>query len=262
MRKPILALLIAIAVAAVGCGGGPSLPPATEGGGWILETLVIDSGIVSTAPGVTVRGEWQKDLIGAAGDPSTFTVVTNVLGLAALGSARAPATWKVTWLSGGGQGNLCDGQSSTDDIALNSIELFVCTIFRFGTGASVSTSASASAFSFLPNPLDISAPPGTVTITGQGFTAQYGMPLVRYFDLSGNLLGQSNAQSVAPDGTWIQAPTQDVSSLPSGTYVGFLYDANASGGWDFLGTVPVTVVAPTPPPPPPPDDGCNPCLIQ
>jgi len=80
------------------------------------------------------------------------------------------------------------------------------------------------------------------------------MPLIQYFDLNGNLVAQTNADAIAVDGTWMSAPVPDISQLPVGTYVGFLNNANSSGGYDILGSVSLQVVLP--PPPPPPTDPC------
>lgn len=263
MRKNTVVPLILAIVAIVGCdtGGEPTIPPSTVGGGWILETVIIriTNGVVTflgVAPGVTVSGQWLNDLPGAAGNANPFTVTTNPLGLAALGSARAPATWKVTWIAGGDP--LCAGHSGTNVVSVGALEEFQCFI-------EITTSvAFESPFAFSPQPLDASNPPATVTITGQGFSAQYGMPLIQYFDIYGNLVAQATAQSVAPDGTWIQAPSPSFVGIAGGTYAGFISNATAGGGWSLLGAAAVTVVSPIPPPEPEPEpDPCDPfCEIQ
>ncbi len=90
-------------------------------------------------------------------------------------------------------------------------------------------------------------------ILGSGFNQQFGMPLLQYFDLNGNLVAQSSADAVAADGSWMSTPVPDISQLSVGTYVGILNNANSAGGYDILGVVSVQVV---PPPPPPPIDPC------
>jgi hypothetical protein len=74
------------------------------------------------------------------------------------------------------------------------------------------------------------------------------MPLVRYYDMSGTLLNQANVTSMASDGTWVTAPIPDLTQIVAGSYVGILYNANANGGYDFIGTTSVNVLDPIIPP--------------
>lgn len=69
-----------------------------------------------------------------------------------------------------------------------------------------------------PSSADLTAPPSSVTISGQAMDATYGMPLVEYFDGQGYLIGSINATAVAGDGSWLTAPAPDLSSVYSGTY--------------------------------------------
>lgn len=69
-----------------------------------------------------------------------------------------------------------------------------------------------------PSSADLNAAPASVTISGQAFDATYGMPLVEYFDNLGYLIGSVTATEVAADGSWVIAPTPDLSSVYSGTY--------------------------------------------
>ena len=73
------------------------------------------------------------------------------------------------------------------------------------------------------------------------------MPLVQYVDLSGNLIAQANVTSVASDGSSASAPMPDVSQVVIGSYYGIVYNANASGGFDFLAITSVTVLDPPTP---------------
>jgi len=70
-----------------------------------------------------------------------------------------------------------------------------------------------------PSSIDLNNPPTTVTITGQGFDATYGMPRVEYFDSSsGFLLGSVFATSVSGGGTSLVANVPNLSGAYSGTY--------------------------------------------
>jgi hypothetical protein len=118
-------------------------------------------------------------------------------------------------------------------------------------------------FVFSPNPIATDGSSGSEAIvTGSGFSAQYGMPLLQYFDLNGNFVTQANADAVAADGSWISSPIPDISQLPLGTYVGFMKNANSSGGYDLVGATSVQVVLPRSPPSPPDPCPTNPCMPQ
>lgn len=247
-------LVVLIALVACDSGSGPTLPPSTAGGGFFVETRFQEEAFPPVlVGGVQVNLEWAKDLPGAQGSPATQDVITDVdTALAAVPNGRAPATWNFLWVAGSVSG--CSGVNLDANVILDGIELFTCTEINDAPEAG---HVITSPFQFEPNPLDTSSLPATVTITGQGFSTQYGLPLVQYFDLSGTLVAQMNAETVSSDGTSIAAPPPALSGVVSGTYVGFISNANASGGWDLVGTVSLTVAAPAPPPPPPPP--CKPC---
>lgn len=82
------------------------------------------------------------------------------------------------------------------------------------------TVGSNANFALSANPASVylPSPPTTGTITGQGFEATYGMPTVDYFDANGYLIGTVYANSVASDGTSLQANIPDLSYIYSGTY--------------------------------------------
>lgn len=253
MRKLPLAVLAASFVVLTGCpSSGPTLPPTTSGGGFFVQTLTsFNAQPPVIAPVTQVQGKWRSDLPGAAGNPSTFTLTTNSAGVGIASNGRAPANWNFEWLFS--LVSACEGQSVNavvhfvdDDVGL----LCVVTTVAGGESATGSTTAD---FVFSPTPVVTDGSSGSEAfVTGQGFSPQYGMPLLQYFDLNGNLVARANADSVASDGSWISSPMPDVSQLLDGTYVGFVSNANANGGYDLVGATTVQVV---PPPIPPPDNG-------
>src|SRR5689334_5142704 len=87
-------------------GCKPSLPPATPGGGFVIETLYFpQTGPLQVVGGITINASFVRDFdFTSAGDPSSFSVVTNALGLASAAGKRAPATWDFLWVSGGDPG--------------------------------------------------------------------------------------------------------------------------------------------------------------
>jgi hypothetical protein len=264
MRKALSLLLVLFVLAlSSGCPSGPSLPPSTAGGGFFIQTLTsFNLAPPVIAPVTQVKGTWVKDQPGAQGNPSTFNLTTNSAGVGVSNNGRAPADWKFVWVF-----SLvapCEGQSVTvtvhfvdDDVGL------LCSVEVVGGVAQSATGNAMADFVFSPNPLVTDGSSGNEAfISGQGFSKQYGMPLLQYFDLNGNLVTQTNADGVAADGSWISAPVPDVSQLPLGAYVGFMSNANASGGYDLVGATSVQVTLPPPPPPPPDPCPTNPCMPQ
>src|SRR2546425_10170684 len=73
------------------------------------------------------------------------------------------------------------------------------------------------------------------------------MPLLQYYTLDGSLAAQENASSVSPDGTTVQAPVNNASSLIPGNYAGFVSNAGPNGTWNLVGASAVRVIGPFPP---------------
>ena len=262
MRK-LLALLLTLSMFGLtGCPSGPTLPPTTAGGGFFISTFTsfnLSPPIV--APVVQIKMTWKKDLPGAVGNAATQNVTTNSAGIGIAGNARVPATWNFKWVFAlvgpcEGQNLDADAKEVDDDISL------VCTTETIG-GIEQATASVLPDYSFSPNPIATDGSSGSEAfISGSNFSELFGMPLVQYFDLNGNLITQANADAVAPNGTWMSAPVPDISQLPVGTYVGLLSNANPNGGYDVIGSVTVQVVPPPPPPPPPDPCPGGICIIQ
>src|SRR2546425_10383481 len=139
MRTLARAILLIGFALITGCedSAPPTLPPATPGGGFIIETLFNDNGITSTAPGVAVIGDFQADLPGGAGDPARFTVITDSQGLAPAVGKRAPASWKFTWVNGPPPAQICANEWVVLDVPLDDIRQLWCniTIVVLGTSS-------------------------------------------------------------------------------------------------------------------------------
>jgi hypothetical protein len=234
--KWLLLLLSAIVIAGCEDNPPPTLPPATPGGGFIVETKKTENGGPPiTDPSVEIDGDWQRDLVGAAGDPSHLTVITNTIGLAAAGGKRAPANWKFTWTAAPDDSEVCARQTLKQDVALDGIAYLQCDVTTV-------VILSAAAFSFSPNPVYTLAAPPTGTVSGQGLTTTYGMPMVQYYKMDGTFVGQENATSVSSGGTSMQISGFNISHLPSGAYAGFVSNAAPGGVYNYVGTGAVTVV--------------------
>jgi hypothetical protein len=255
--RSVLAALSLVVLCAYSCGG-PSLPPSSGGGGFFIETEFLSTtGPITPqpVPFVTTGWTWLNDVSGftAVGDASPFQNTTNSAGIGVSANGRVPAMWAVSWISGGPA--VCIG--APDDPVFGHFQSNpgrTTEVLCFERPASQSLQASQD-FGFSPDPVYTDGSSGgTATISGQGFSSQYGMPLLQYYDSNGNLLQQTNATAVASDGSWITAPVPDISQLQIGAYVGFLYNMDSTGRYIYLGTSSVFV---SDPPPPPPDGGCG-----
>lgn len=237
-------LLLPASLMLVGLLGCPpqqtsTLPPATNGGGWILSTGVIDNAVIGAAPETTVSGVWQSDSSGAHGDPSSWEVTTNAVGYYPLDNARVPAAWKFTWISSQTAPPDCDGVTTTGTPSFkNQVEEFNCIIIE------VEGEAESGSFTFNPSPLNPASIPETATITGSGFVRHYGMPVVQYFDLNGNLVAQQAASSVSADGTTLSLIPPPISEMTAGTYAGIINNINGDGSYEYAGTTAVNVSLP------------------
>jgi hypothetical protein len=238
VRKLNSVLLLVMVALIGGCPSPPpTLPPATPGGGFIIETgLSFNGGPAVSTAAVGVTATWQGDLPGAGGDPTQFNVVTNQLGLASASGKRAPAQWNFKWYFAPGPASACVGQSVTESVQLNDIAASDCQIYQ--TSNSV---VSWGAFQMSPKPVYISSPPQVGTITGSGLKSTYGMPLVQYYKMDGTFVSQEQATTVASGGTSMQIPGFDISQLPVGTYAGFVSNAGPNGTWNYAGTAAVLV---------------------
>lgn len=90
---------------------------------------------------------------------------------------------------------------------------FPCSSLQVFYGSNSNFALAAS-----PSSVYLPSPPATGTITGQGFDATYGMPMVEYFDSNGYLVASVSATSVSSNGTSLQANMPNLYSVYSGTY--------------------------------------------
>lgn len=96
--------------------------------------------------------------------------------------------------------------------------LTVSTTFNCGQLDVIQLTDSNLTLSASPSSVDLTNPPGTVTITGQSFDATYGMPRVEYFDSNGWLVASTYASSVSGGGTSLQCSVPSLAQVFSGTY--------------------------------------------
>jgi hypothetical protein len=91
-----------------------------------------------------------------------------------------------------------------------------------------------------PSSIYLPSPPSTATVTGTGFDATYGMPMVEYFDGNGYLVGSVYATSLSGS-TSLQANVPDLSDAYSGTYQVRVTNKTSAGYYsNRVGTVNIT----------------------
>jgi hypothetical protein len=220
----------------------PTLPPTTNGGGFIIETHFTINGITVIEPHTQTYWQWTVDGVGAKGNANPFYAETNELGLYAATYGRVPAQWTASWISSlNPYATGCNTLSST--ITVNNRGELVDLNCILTTSGTVSI-LSSGGFSFTPNPFNTAAPPLSISIQGQGLISTYGMPVIQYFDMNGNLVSQQSASAVSSDGTILTASTPPLIELPSGIYAGIVSNIAADGSYQYAGTASVDVPEP------------------
>src|SRR6266481_511619 len=261
MKSVIRLTTLFLAAWLISCNPEPP-PPPNPGEGFFIETSFIPLvGPILIAGNITTHWDWVQDLqipgLPPNGNSASFNNTTNLGGIGVSQDGRVPAVWNVTWLTPAPDPS-CEFKSAQVNAShFNGTASVACFEVPLGGNAI----AQGNTFVFSPGLLYTDGSSGsTATISGQGLTSRYGMPVLRYFDSSGNLVNQASAQVIASDGTWVQAPIPDISQLVPGSYTGVLYNIDSSGNLVFLGTTGVSVMDPPQPPPP---GGCteSPCPI-
>jgi hypothetical protein len=236
----VAAVFICFLSFTLGCGDGTPAPNCPEGSGcWYLATEWQDAstGFGGPEPGVWIDGVWvPPDWVGAVGDESPFRQQTNFAGDATI-VRRAPATWSLKWESSNDQTSACDGQAVQANVSPGLTRYLVCKV----SGGGIETAVAAG---FSPNPVYTYAPPATGTVTGSGFSQAYGMPLVQYYSPNGTLVAQETATSVSSDGTSMVIPGFGTSTLPAGSYLGYVSNAGPNGTLSIIGSGAVRVLTP------------------
>jgi hypothetical protein len=246
----IFSLLLSALI--VGCPSSAP-PPTTNPISFFVHTEFFPLvGPLQTVPGVTTNWSNPRDVTGGntpQGDTGPFTVTTDGTGLATVLNKRVPAIWFVIWVKGSVPApspGECLGDANDFPVNPQRTSEVIC--FEVA-GPPLSTSTTqGNAFTFLPRPLYTDGSAGNVAkISGGGFSSQYGMPRVEYFDSTGAVISQADATAVASDGSWISAPIPNLSEVIAGSYVGIVFNASANGGYTFAGTTSVDVLDPPDP---------------
>lgn len=260
MRKTtVLWLFLTLALVTLDFGCATPSPTPTPPPQIIILTIITEFGffglpVQQPMTNVEVAGQWERDALnlGVVRGRNTFFQGNSGLGKLLVPDARTPAFWRLGEFSGP-----CAEQTFEIGIRQNDGVVMDCDTTRPGPHLGLNFEAS-------PPYVDPASPPGTMTITGQDMDTTYGMPMVEYYDVNGNLFAQTQAFYVAPDGTSLTASAPDFSSCPTSQYLVVVSNVDPNGLLVIVGSTTIDVFTPDPPPPPPPDPGpCGdgPCLI-
>lgn len=210
-------------------------------GGWIAETQYWPlNGNLGQAQGTTLHGDWVSDQAGAAGDPSSWQLKTDELGLAVVQNGRAPATWKVIWLLSDTPGaSGCDNDSLTAAVSyVGEVAPYVC--YQWLTDIGFDSQAIA----VNPRYVNPASPPANFVVSGSGMSVANGGPVFQFVDMDGNVIGQTAAQSVSSDGTTANVSPSAVAELNAGTYVVLVSNVNSDSSLQTLGSTSIQVTKP------------------
>lgn len=96
-------------------------------------------------------------------------------------------------------------------------------------------------FSVSPDPINLQAPPGTLTIYGYGISGAYGAPIIECIDPYGRRLSTTTATSVAGDGSWVQIDLPDLSHAYTGQFQVIVINRTWDGSQEEIGYSPINL---------------------
>lgn len=198
--------------------------------------------VESPDPNVSVIGNWQGDngFQSPSGNTFSFAGTTDGDGKLKISDGRTPAVW--IFSRNGGRCGIVSNISHA---------------ISAGQTVTLPCNLAGLTFSMSPDYISVYAPPPSVTLSGAGLNATYGMPIVEYYDEYGTFLEQTIASSIAVDGTWMQANMVDISGAPSGAYTLVIRNATPDGSRDVVGTAYIYIFG-NDPLPPEPIEPCQP----
>ncbi|HZQ91454.1 MAG TPA: hypothetical protein VFA60_06655 [Terriglobales bacterium] len=112
------------------------------------------------------------------------------------------------------------------------------------------TCTTVGQFSISPGSSDAFSLPSSYTVSGQGFSAVYGMPRIDFYSYDGVVYTSAYATWVSADGTTLTFNTPAISPpLVSGEYQILISNATGGGNYDPMGGVILQITGNDPPPP-------------
>lgn len=237
MRTKIFTSLPAIVLGvlfAVGCGSSSN--PSDF---FTIDTTILVNGFTRPDPNVPISGQANSPTIfctefpngtsgfnGTSGSNGQFTVNDAALG-------GPSCSWTIT-------------RGATADCPQASVETIFVTVpggtFNFPCASAINT------FTANPARFDPTAPPSSITVTGQNMYPTYAMPQITFYDQNQTALLTVTALNASSDGTSITVPTSQV-TFPEGAYGAVISAKQSDGSWLTLGGAGIRLFTPVEPPP-------------
>jgi hypothetical protein len=235
----ILVVLLAVLVipTVLDCGGHSSPPPTTGFYAQGQNVFAASDGSIQLLSGTTVQGFWEFDEGSAQGSNTNFGAFTNPGAYYHVDNGRVPARWRIFPV-----GACIRTTNPERDVTANSKQIAQCLVVVQFLAAD-------------PSSIDLASPPPVVTLSGGGFDATYGMPVVEYFDqYSGALIASTTAASIASDGSSVQVYTPNLSGVYTASYNIVVSNVAWDGSNSTVGVANFYACCVDPPPPDPPPD--------
>lgn len=241
-----LAVLSALLIPLLsGCTVNSDSNPSLPNPGFTLITQRRNSlGIESPMPSTIVEGKQRRPLPPeATGTVRDFRDTSSpTVGLLPVPGGVAPAFWAI-----GVDNGPCAGQVAFGGVKRADYNYLTCTQLRLSFP-----------FAFVPFSLTSSDMAHNWTVTGDGMSTSYGMPVLQVYDGYGNVVAQMMAMEcgyapetdAAPETTWMSGTCEGLWGLPSGTYTADIFNQTPDGEGAYVGFVSFTIVAEQPPPGP------------
>lgn len=96
-------------------------------------------------------------------------------------------------------------------------------------------------FSVSPDPINLQAPPGALTIYGWGISAAYGIPVIECLDPYGRRISTTVATTVGEDRTWVQITLPDLSHAYTGQFQLLVVNKTWDGSQEEMGYSPINL---------------------
>lgn len=227
LKSVMLGVVVLGASLSAACGGGGGGGSQPQSGFKVQgeKYVAVFGGGFHFISRVNVQGSWQFDNGSAVGTVTSFGPFL-CLGddPCPVTGGRVPARWTIF---AGAPGD-CFRQITDPNMNVTAGETKV---------AQCETLGLVFAFSSSPATVNLLSPPANFELTGSGLSTAYGMPYVEYVDeYTGDLIGGTTASAVSADGTWLQAPMPDLSSVYNGTYNILISNRRPDGSLEYVGT--------------------------
>lgn len=124
-------------------------------------------------------------------------------------------------------------------------------------GGTVAVYCAGNAPSASPDSIDVTNPPGSITITGDSITTTYGTPKVQFYDEFGVRVAEQYATSYASNSVTISTPS-NISTFYNGRYAAVVFAVQSDSSYWSTSAASLLVSGGQDPPPPDPPP-CTKC---